>query len=683
MRMHSWKPILILAILLPSFFATTARAAAPSITSLTLTSGAVGASVTITGTTFGSSQGSSTVKFNGTTATVTSWSDTSIGVPVPVGATTGNVVVHVGGVDSNGVTFTIVPAPSITSLAPASGAVGVSVTIAGSNFGSSQGSSTVNCNGTTSTATSWSSTSIVTTVPAGATTGNVVVHASGVDSNGATFTVAPSLSSLSPQYGASGDSVTISGSNFGAAQGMSAVSFNGTLASPTSWSSSTILAPVPAAASTGPVSVTVQGMASNGLAFTVTPTISGASPNSGAVGTLVTITGSGFGPTQGTTTITFNGTTGVPRSWTNTTIQVPVPWGASSGSIIVTVSGFFASNNFAFTVIPSLSGLSPAFGLVGTSVTVSGQLFGTSQGTSTVTFNGVLASVSTWSGTSIVATVPSGASTGPVVVTVGGASSNGPQFTVPPTITSISPTSGPAGTPVTISGTSFGGTAGLVTFNGVAATSPNWGPSKIIASMPSGATTGPVVVTLGAFSSNGVTFTVGTGSITGTVTRASDGTAISGALVEALQSNATVASATTAANGTYAISSLIPGVYDVRVSASGFGTSALMGYNVVASVPVTVNAALFSPGSIAGKITRSDGITAIIGASVTVFQASDTVGTASTDSAGNYTISSVSPGSFTVQASATGFTAQSQTGVSVTVGNAETVNLSLPGQSAF
>jgi len=584
-----------------------------------------------------------------------------------------------------------------------------------------------------------------------------------VDSNGATFTVAPSLSSLSPQYGASGDSVTISGSNFGAAQGMSAVSFNGTLASPTSWSSSTILAPVPAAASTGPVSVTVQGMASNGLAFTVTPTISGASPNSGAVGTLVTITGSGFGPTQGTTTITFNGTTGVPRSWTNTTIQVPVPWGASSGSIIVTVSGFFASNNFAFTVIPSLSGLSPAFGPVGTSVTVSGQLFGTSQGTSTVTFNGVagvpttwgantiiapvpagatsgpvvvtvggaatnsitfavssgitsltptsgasgasvtiagtgfgstqgsstvtfngvLASVSTWSGTSIVATVPSGASTGPVVVTVGGASSNGPQFTVPPTITSISPTSGPAGTPVTISGTSFGGTAGLVTFNGVAATSPNWGPSKIIASMPSGATTGPVVVTLGAFSSNGVTFTVGTGSITGTVTRASDGTAISGALVEALQSNATVASATTAANGTYAISSLIPGVYDVRVSASGFGTSALMGYNVVASVPVTVNAALSSPGSIAGKITRSDGITAIIGASVTVFQASDTVGTASTDSAGNYTISSVSPGSFTVQASATGFTAQSQTGVSVTVGNAATVNLSLPGQSAI
>ena len=49
-------------------------AAAPSITSLSPTSGAVGASVTITGTNFGSTQGASTVAFNGTAATLTSWS---------------------------------------------------------------------------------------------------------------------------------------------------------------------------------------------------------------------------------------------------------------------------------------------------------------------------------------------------------------------------------------------------------------------------------------------------------------------------------------------------------------------------------------------------------------------------------------------------------------------------------
>src|SRR6266699_3611919 len=497
MRMHSWKPILILAILLPSFFATTARAAAPSITSLSPTSGAVGVSVTISGSNFGSTQGTSTVKFNGTAATATSWSATRIIATVPTGATTGNVVVTVSNKTSNGVSFTVVP--NITSLSLTSGAVGASVTITGTTFGSSQGSSTVKFNGTTATVTSWSDTSIGVPVPVGATTGNVVVHAGGVDSNGATFTVAPSLSSLSPQYGASGDSVTISGSNFGVAQGMSAVSFNGTLASPTSWSSSTILAPVPAAASTGPVSVTVQGMASNGLAFTVTPTISGASPNSGAVGTLVTITGSGFGPTQGTTTITFNGTTGVPRSWTNTTIQVPVPWGASSGSIIVTVSGFFASNNFAFTVIPSLSGLSPAFGPVGTSVTVSGQLFGTSQGTSTVTFNGVAGVPTTWGANTIIAPVPAGATSGPVVVTVGGAATNSITFAVSSGITSLTPTSGASGASVTIAGTGFGSTQGssTVTFNGVLASVATWSGTSIVATVPSGASTGPVVVTVG------------------------------------------------------------------------------------------------------------------------------------------------------------------------------------------
>lgn len=139
--------------------ATRAVAAAPSITGLTPTSGAVGASVTIAGSGFGSSQGSSTVKFNGTTATVTSWSASSIVVTVPGGATTG----------------TVLATPSITSLSPTSGAVGASVTIAGSNFGSSQGSGTVKFNGTTATVTSWSASTIVTKVPSGATTGNVVV----------------------------------------------------------------------------------------------------------------------------------------------------------------------------------------------------------------------------------------------------------------------------------------------------------------------------------------------------------------------------------------------------------------------------------------------------------------------------------------------------------------------------
>ncbi len=73
-----------------------ATSPAPSISSLSQTSGSVGTAVTITGTNFGATQGTSTVKFNGTAGTPTAWSGTSITVPVPSGATTGNVVVTVG-----------------------------------------------------------------------------------------------------------------------------------------------------------------------------------------------------------------------------------------------------------------------------------------------------------------------------------------------------------------------------------------------------------------------------------------------------------------------------------------------------------------------------------------------------------------------------------------------------------
>ena len=70
------KSILILVGCLVLLFAREAQAAPPSISNLSPTSGAVGASVTITGTNFGSTKGTSTVKFNGTIAATTSWSAT-------------------------------------------------------------------------------------------------------------------------------------------------------------------------------------------------------------------------------------------------------------------------------------------------------------------------------------------------------------------------------------------------------------------------------------------------------------------------------------------------------------------------------------------------------------------------------------------------------------------------------
>jgi len=80
---------------------------------------------------------------------------------------------------------------------------------------------------------------------------------------------APAITSLTPSSAAVGTAATIAGTDFGAIQGTSTVTFNGTVATPTSWSATNIVAPVPSGATTGPVVVTVNGAASNGVAFSV------------------------------------------------------------------------------------------------------------------------------------------------------------------------------------------------------------------------------------------------------------------------------------------------------------------------------------------------------------------------------------------------------------------------------
>jgi hypothetical protein len=150
-----------------------------------------------------------------------------------------------------------------------------------------------------------------------------------------------------------GTPVTIKGTNFGAAQGASTLTFNGIAATPSSWSATTIVAPVPAGATTGNVVVTVNGMASAGAAFTVlpTPVISSLSTASAAVGAPVTITGTNFGSTQGTSTVTFNGTpAATATSWGATSIAISVP-AATTGNVVVTVNGV-ASAGAPFTVVP-------------------------------------------------------------------------------------------------------------------------------------------------------------------------------------------------------------------------------------------------------------------------------------------------------------------------------------------
>ncbi len=177
---------ILLRILVQSHFVFTVYN--PVISSLAPPNGPVGGSVVINGSGFGGTQG--TVEFNGSNATITSWSNTSITATVPTGATTGPVTVTTGGITSNSVTFTVIEATTVTGISPSSGSTGTSVIITGTGFGSSQSDSSVSFYGAVATTiTSWSDTSITATVPSGAVSGPVSVTVAGEAAYGPTFSL--------------------------------------------------------------------------------------------------------------------------------------------------------------------------------------------------------------------------------------------------------------------------------------------------------------------------------------------------------------------------------------------------------------------------------------------------------------------------------------------------------------
>jgi hypothetical protein len=459
------------------------------------TAGVAGTEVTISGSGLAAA---TAVSIGGAAAAFTIVSDTSLRAVVPAAAVTGPIAVTTpaGSTTSPGA-FTV--RPSITALTPATGAVGTAVAIEGSGF---TGATSVRFNGTSAGFSIASSTRINATVPSGATTGPVTVTTPAGIATGPSFGLAPTVSGFSPTAGALGIQVTISGANLG---GTTGVRINGVSAAFTQVSTTQVRAVVPAGATTGQIAVTTgAGTATSAASFTVyqPPTIGSFSPASGAPNAIVTIDGTNF---TGASAVRLNGTTMKYTVVSSTRLTATVPSSATTGPIAITTPGGTATSGGSFLVAPRISSFSPTSGTIGTNVTVTGANF---TGASAVTLGGAAAAFTVTAATKITLTVPAGAVTGRIVVTtpVGSATSSG-NYTVRPAISAFSPASGGTGTSVTIDGTGFTSVTG-VRFGGVTATFATLSSTRVRATVPATALSGPIsVITAGGIATSAASFT--------------------------------------------------------------------------------------------------------------------------------------------------------------------------------
>jgi hypothetical protein len=241
-----------------------------------------------------------------------------------------------------------------------------------------------------------------------------------------TSTAPPAIASFSPNHGTTGTSVTIAGSGFA---GTTAVSFAGTPASAfTVVSDTSLTATVAAGTATGPVSVTAPGgTRSSSVFFFLPPTIGGVSPANAAEHATVTVTGTNL---LGATQVQLGGVN-VPFSVaSNVKLTFTVPTGSAGGTVHVAAPGGSDTSAGSVTVLPppTISGISPGTGPVGTPVTITGTNLA---GTVGVMLGTTIAVPTSVSATSVTFTVPPGAASGHIrVLTSSGSAGSTDVFTV-------------------------------------------------------------------------------------------------------------------------------------------------------------------------------------------------------------------------------------------------------------
>jgi hypothetical protein len=292
------------------------------------------------------------------------------------------------------------------------------------------------------------------------------------------------VDSVSPSSGITGSQVTITGTGL---SGATSVKFGSLAASFAVVSDTEIDAVVPNGVVAGKVSVaTPGGTTTSSQAFTPTLSITSFSPACGPFGTVVAVKLIGFTPSS---TVKFNGT------------AATVPSTATTGPVTLTntaapVGTVQARTNYTVTphIAPTITSFTPTSGISGSPVTITGANL---CGASMIAFGGALASNFTIdSSTELKANVSRGAVPGPIsVTTAAGTGASSTDFTPTLSITGFSPGSGPPGTVVDVTGIGF--TPGsTVKFNGTTATTVSYLSSgEVKATVPAGATSGPITLT--------------------------------------------------------------------------------------------------------------------------------------------------------------------------------------------
>jgi hypothetical protein len=442
-----------------------------------------GTLVTITGNGF---TGATAVQFDGLDGTeFTVVNDETITVVSPAHAPgdVSVVVIDAAGGNSGPLDYAYLSDPSVAdSLDPTSGPEtgGTTVTITGSGFIGATGVEFDGIAGSGFSVVDDTTITVVSPPHAPGLVDVVVLDELGGDSDPLDFEYgaeASVIASLDPVEGteAGGTDVTITGTGFTGATG---VTFDGLAGTGFTVDSDTQITVTTPARAAGLVEVRVVDPAGDGVgAYTYLAIASAASsidPDNGneAGGDVITVTGTGF---LGATGVTFGGDAGTEfEVVSDTQITVVNPEHAPGPVDVIVLDAAGNSTPLIFTynaLVPVVTTLAPDEGSEsgGTLVTITGVGF---TGATAVTFDGIpSATVVVISDTTITAVAPAHPA-GPVDVVIEDPAGNSlpEDFEYLPAasdLDSLDPTSGPdiGGTPVTITGSGFFGAAG-VTFGG-------------------------------------------------------------------------------------------------------------------------------------------------------------------------------------------------------------------------